>query len=71
VAGTGAKKAALYLQPGGKLSFCRAGKDGAFDQYVSDPAKPVPLVDRVESQGMPRDYITADQRFAARPSGWC
>ena len=62
----GAKKAALYLQPGGKLSFAAPGKDGAFDQYVSDPAKPVPLVDRVESQGMPRDYITADQRFAAR-----
>jgi putative CocE/NonD family hydrolase len=33
---------------------------------VSDPAKPVPLVDRVEGQGMPRDYITADQRFASR-----
>jgi predicted acyl esterase len=37
-----------------------------YTSYVSDPAKPVPLVDRVESQGMPRDYITADQRFAAR-----
>jgi putative CocE/NonD family hydrolase len=62
----GAKKAALYLQPGGKLSFNAPGKDGKFDQYVSDPAHPVPVVDRIESQGMPRDYITADQRFASR-----
>ncbi len=62
----GAKKASLYLQPGGKLSFSAPGKDGAFDQYVSDPAKPVPVVDRIESQGMPRDYITGDQRFASR-----
>jgi len=62
----GAKKTALYLQPGGKLGFTAPGANGAFDQYVSDPAHPVPLVDRVESQGMPRDYITADQRFASR-----
>ncbi|MDQ8153792.1 MAG: CocE/NonD family hydrolase [Gemmatimonadota bacterium] len=62
----GAKKAALYLQPGGKLSFSPPPKSGAFDQYVSDPAKPVPVVDRIEGQGMPRDYITGDQRFAAR-----
>ena len=60
--------AALYLQPGGKLAFtppdARAGD--AFDEYVSDPAKPVPTVERIENQGMPRDYITADQRFASR-----
>ncbi len=62
----GAKKAALYLQPDGKLGFTAPTQNGAFDQYVSDPAHPVPLVDRVESQGMPRDYITADQRFASR-----
>ncbi|MBC7788311.1 MAG: CocE/NonD family hydrolase, partial [Anaerolineae bacterium] len=37
-----------------------------YDAYVSDPMKPVPLVDRIEGHGMPRDYITADQRFAAR-----
>ena len=62
----GAKKASLYLQPNGKLSFTAPPKNGTFDSYVSDPAKPVPVVDRVEGQGMPRDYITADQRFASR-----
>jgi len=59
--------ASLYLQPGGKLSFSQPSNGGtAFDEYVSDPAKPVPVVERIENNGMPRDYITADQRFAAR-----
>ncbi len=62
----GARPASLYLQPGGKLAFTPPAARGGFDEYVSDPAKPVPLVDRIEPQGMPRDYITADQRFAAR-----
>jgi putative CocE/NonD family hydrolase len=61
-----AKKVALYLQPNGKLGFTAPAKGAEFDQYVSDPAKPVPVVDRIEGQGMPRDYITADQRFAGR-----
>jgi putative CocE/NonD family hydrolase len=56
----------LYLQPNGKLGFTAPKGGSAFDQYVSDPAKPVPVVDRIEPNGMPRDYITADQRFASR-----
>jgi hypothetical protein len=63
-----AKARTLYLHPDGKLAFDppAPAKNGAgFDAYVSDPMKPVPLVDRIESQGMPHDYITADQRFAA------
>ncbi len=57
----------LYLAPQGGLSFSPpAASATPFDSYVSDPNKPVPLVDRIEGQGMPRDYITADQRFAAR-----
>ena len=69
------EKKSLYLGAGGSLSFepsARAkqvatdARNADFTAYVSDPNKPVPLVDRVESQGMPRDYITADQRFAAR-----
>src|SRR5690606_13150345 len=38
----------------------------AYDSYLSDPMKPVPTSDRIEGQGMPRDYITADQRYASR-----
>ena len=56
----------LYLHPGGKLAFTPPSAGNAFDEYVSDPAKPVPTVERIENQGMPRDYITADQRFASR-----
>jgi uncharacterized protein len=36
-----------------------------FDEYVSDPAKPVPTMNRIDI-GMPREYMTADQRFAGR-----
>ncbi|MCC7172826.1 MAG: CocE/NonD family hydrolase [Planctomycetes bacterium] len=37
----------------------------AADAFVSDPAKPVPLSEEV-SIGMSPEYMTADQRFAAR-----
>lgn len=36
----------------------------AFDEYVSDPNRPVPYVGYVV-QGMTGDYMTEDQRFAA------
>ena len=40
---TGIKEAKLYLQPGGALSFTApVGDASAHDQYVSDPANPVP-----------------------------
>lgn len=39
--------------------------DAAFDEYVSDPAKPVPFTDEI-ALGMTRPYMTDDQRFAAR-----
>src|SRR5262249_61591061 len=37
----------------------------AFDEYVSDPAKPVPYFDKIGFRMLP-DYMVADQRFAAR-----
>jgi putative CocE/NonD family hydrolase len=72
-----AQKRSLVLQPGGKLVLAAAGprttggaaatnRDPGYDAYVSDPARPVPVVDRIEPNGMPRDYIVGDQRFAAR-----
>jgi putative CocE/NonD family hydrolase len=59
---------ALYLREGGGLSAEAppAGKsDECCDEYVSDPAKPVPFEDQIDI-GMSREYMTADQRFAAR-----
>lgn len=64
-----ARRRSLYLHPGGKLAFTpppAASGARAFDSYVSDPMKPVPTMDRIEGQGMPRDYIVADQRYASR-----
>ena len=37
----------------------------AFDEYVSDPSRPVPYLGYVV-MGMTRDYMTEDQRFAAQ-----
>ncbi|HXU37622.1 MAG TPA: CocE/NonD family hydrolase [Blastocatellia bacterium] len=56
----------LYFHAGGRLSSEPPTDDdrGAFDEYVSDPNKPVPYVGYV-ADGMTRDYMTEDQRFAA------
>ena len=54
----------LYLQAGGKLSFSAPKDSGAFDEYISDPAKPVPYVLDI-SHAMTKEHMVADQRFAA------
>jgi putative CocE/NonD family hydrolase len=41
------------------------GPNGGFDEYVSDPANPVPYIDGVHS-GRDNQYIVTDQRFAAQ-----
>ncbi len=56
----------LYLLPNGKLSFDAPKAAGeSFDQFESDPNKPVPFVDGITSD-MKREYMTGDQRFASR-----
>ncbi len=57
----------LYLHAGGKLSFEAPGMEepNAHDSFVSDPAKPVPFTEAV-AIGMTVEYMTDDQRFAAR-----
>lgn len=59
-----AVRRSLYLQADRKLSFKPSGGPEKFDEYVSDPAKPVPVDEK--SSGMPGDYMTRDQRFASR-----
>jgi putative CocE/NonD family hydrolase len=56
----------LYFRAGGKLSFDPpdADRSDAFDEYVSDPAKPVPYISG-RSAGMTREHMVDDQRFAA------
>ncbi|MGH9859367.1 MAG: CocE/NonD family hydrolase [Candidatus Acidiferrales bacterium] len=56
----------LYLHAGGKLSFEPPAESAeAFDEYISDPKKPVPLTPGIAT-GMARRYLVDDQRHAAR-----
>jgi len=55
----------LYFHPRGALSFePPAAKNDEFDEYISDPAKPVPFTQE-PTTGYPRSYPIEDQRFAA------
>jgi len=60
-----AKPRLLYLRGGGKLSFDPPGDDEGMDEYVSDPARPVPFVSYT-SNNVPKRYMVDDQRFAGR-----
>jgi len=54
----------LYFGAAGALAAVAPKEADAYDQYVSDPNRPVPYVGHVQ-MGMQRDYMTEDQRFAA------
>jgi putative CocE/NonD family hydrolase len=54
----------LYLHKNGKLSFNPPVANEGFDEYVSDPASPVPYQDGIQS-GRTATYMLDDQRFAA------
>jgi putative CocE/NonD family hydrolase len=56
----------LYIRPNGKLSFSPIStREISFTEYISDPAKPVPYAEGVHTRRT-REYMTDDQRFAAR-----
>jgi len=55
----------LFLRPGLKLSFDRSEAGAAFEEYVSDPAKPVPYVRRPvrwDDSEQWRFWLVSDQR---------
>jgi putative CocE/NonD family hydrolase len=59
------EKQAFYLQ--GKENLSRENRDAGFEEFISDPKKPVPHSEEMKQQGLtPRKYMTDDQRFAAR-----
>lgn len=59
------KESSLYLQAGGKLSLTAPKEGGdSFDEYISDPAKPVPFMNGI-AVGMTVEHMLDDQRFAA------
>jgi putative CocE/NonD family hydrolase len=55
----------LYLQANGKLSFTAPDNNDSFDQYICDPAAPVPYQDGIQEKRT-REYMIDDQRFASR-----
>ena len=59
------QKAALYFGPNHTLSFSAPAASASFDEYVSDPSKPVPFITDT-APGMTREHMTDDQRLAGR-----
>lgn len=55
----------LFFGPGESLTAVPPATGAAFDEFISDPNKPVPFTEAI-AQGMTREYMTDDQRFAAR-----
>ncbi|MCC6669577.1 MAG: CocE/NonD family hydrolase [Planctomycetes bacterium] len=61
-----ARPIALHFRAGGRLALAPPEEESeAFDAYLSDPARPVPHMAEV-GIGMAKEYMVADQRFAAR-----
>jgi putative CocE/NonD family hydrolase len=58
-----AKPTTIYLDAKGKLAWQQPAEN-SFDEYLSDPNKPVPYIDRVTVRVL-NSYMTEDQRFAA------
>lgn len=61
----GTRAMALYFHSGGKLGFEAANEHSGYDEYISDPNKPIPFVE-MQTNTVPRTYMDADQRFAAK-----
>ncbi len=55
----------LYFQEKGRLSFEAPTDANGVDEYLSDPAKPVPYTNEI-SNSRGAGYMIEDQRFAAR-----
>jgi len=55
----------LYLQKDGALAFEAPGDKESFDEYISDPAKPVPYDEGIHLDRT-REYMINDQRAVSR-----
>jgi putative CocE/NonD family hydrolase len=65
---TKAQPRRLYFHAGSKLGDdipADAEPEAGNDEYLSDPARPVPYFDKI-TINMTKEYMTGDQRFAAR-----
>lgn len=55
----------LHFHSGSRLDAEPPNVETGFDEYLSDPARPVPYIDKIGTI-MQVDYMCADQRFASR-----
>jgi putative CocE/NonD family hydrolase len=60
-----AKATTLYFQANGKLGAEAPTEANSFDEYISDPNRPVPHLGYI-NRGFTGDYMTEDQRHAAQ-----
>ena len=62
---TQAQERTLFLGAAGVLAFTSSGPSQPdYDEYISDPAKPVPFIPNI-AVSMTREHMLDDQRFAA------
>jgi putative CocE/NonD family hydrolase len=62
----GAQPMSLYLHANGKLEFAPPSEhESAYDEYISDPANPVPYIEQPPTE-LASEYMYGDQRFAGR-----
>ncbi len=59
------KNVSLYLNGNHTLTFNAPQTAKSFDEYISDPSKPVPFTQKITTE-IPKSYMDEDQRFAAR-----
>jgi putative CocE/NonD family hydrolase len=59
------EKQSFYLQASGGLSGDQPPSSDGFDEYISDPTRPVPFQEKIDI-GMSATYMLDDQRFASR-----
>ena len=55
----------MFARKGGRLAAERPGSEEGFEEYVSDPAKPVPFTAEI-TDDRSNEYMVEDQRFASR-----
>jgi len=59
------KSKPLYFHPNGELNFEAPVSDDSFDEFLSDPAHPVPYSAKINDDVI-RSYMVEDQRFASQ-----
>jgi putative CocE/NonD family hydrolase len=64
---TAVRGESIFLDGEGALSIGRPARSSGYDQYYSDPGRPVPYLNKITSvrPGGEHQYMVEDQRFAA------